>query len=76
MMGFVIEKGVPIHGVQGIGGRPLLHRWDLMEIDDSVVVGTRGASNSAKTWGARHGRKFVVRKQTNQPFGYRVWRVE
>jgi hypothetical protein len=76
MMDFIIEKNVPIFGGTSLGGRPLLCPWNALEVGDSVVVPTRGASQSGKNWAIRYGRKFLVRKQVEKPHGYRVWRVE
>jgi hypothetical protein len=76
-MEFAIEKDVPIPpGNYRNGGRPLLrYGWPRLEIGDSVVVDTMAAAKSAREWGMRHGCKFVVRKQAERPYGFRVWRV-
>lgn len=77
MTDFVIEKGVPLPPLDyRNGGRPLLHRWDLLKVGESVVVPTNGAARSGQAWARNHGRRFIQAKQTREPRGYRVWRVE
>jgi hypothetical protein len=72
---FKIEKGVPFpKQTSRPRGRPLVHRWDLLEVGDSVLMATKGAARCAVEWGFRHGRAFLMAKTKTQPFGWRVWR--
>jgi hypothetical protein len=75
MTSFLIEKGVPLPPESWRPvGRPLIHRWDLMEVGDSVLMPTRGAGRCAVEWGFRNGRTFTVAKTKEPPYGWRVWR--
>jgi hypothetical protein len=75
MTSLTIEKGIPIpEQTNRPRGRPLVYRWDLMEVGDSVLMSTQGAGRCAIEWGFRNGRTFQMAKTKQPPFGWRVWR--
>jgi len=77
MTDITIEKGIPFpQPTLRPKGRPLVHRWDLMEVGDSRLMPTQGSARCAIDWGLRNGRVFLMAKEKTKkpPYGWRVWR--
>lgn len=75
-MAFKIEKGIPIPDKKDGCGRPSIYPFQEMEVGDSFPISSTDAkkvSNAARTFGQRHGKLFIVRKDGRR---HRVWRTK